>query len=174
MWLISTIDTEGVLSGTKVDLADGDYVRSDLAIHRCANGDDVCCERVKTSDASGCLSDKLRHLLQLLPDTLGSVERGDTTPRGCAPDLRSRLRRGREGEVTGEGKADGLPDKTLAAGSVIEDDVQTLWVDTHSQGIGRSEMLSSRATPPPLPLGIWTSRLLPWTVAYIPRASTEM
>ena len=40
--LISTIDNKGVLPGAEVDPADGDYVRGDLAIHRFANGDDIC------------------------------------------------------------------------------------------------------------------------------------
>ena len=85
MWLISTIDNEGVLPGTEVDLADCDYVRGNLAIHRCADGDDVCCERVRTSDASGYLSNKLRHLQQFLLDTLGSVERRDITHGVAVP-----------------------------------------------------------------------------------------
>ena len=66
-------------SATDVGLADGDTVRGDLAIHRFAGGDDVCCERVKAADVSGYLSDKLRHLQQFLPETHGSVKRGDTT-----------------------------------------------------------------------------------------------
>ena len=87
VWLISTTDNEGVLLGTEVDLADGDYVQGYLVTHRCADGDDVCCERVTTSDASGDLSDKLRQLQQFLPDTLGSVERGDTAPSGSLTKL---------------------------------------------------------------------------------------
>ena len=102
----------------------GHYVRGNLAIHRCAHGDDLCCERVWTSDASGYLSNKHRHLQQFLPDTFGSVERGDTTPRGCGLDLRSRLWTSRDGGVTGEVITDGLPDRTLAADSVVnENDV---------------------------------------------------
>ena len=53
VWLISTIDNEGVLLGTEVDLADNELRWGNLAIHHCANGDDVRCERVRTSDARG-------------------------------------------------------------------------------------------------------------------------
>ena len=131
VWLISTIDNEGVLLGTEVDLADNELRWGNLAIHHCANGDDVRCERVRTSDARGYLSNRLRHLQQFLPDTFDSVEKADTTPRGCSPDLQSRLRPSREGEVTGEGKTDGPLDKTFPASSVVEEhDVRTLWVDT--------------------------------------------
>ena len=73
-WLISTIDNEGVRQGTEVDLTDGDYIRGHLAIHCCANGDEVCCDRVKTSDTSGYLSDKLSpeiraHRMELIAGT---------------------------------------------------------------------------------------------------------
>ena len=58
------------------------------------------------------------------PTRFGSVERGDTTPRGCGLDLRSRLWTSRDGGVTGEVITDGLPDRTLAADSVVnENDV---------------------------------------------------
>ena len=99
VWLISTIGHEGARPSTEVDLADGDYVRGDLAIHR-ANGDDVCCERVITSDANGYLTNNLRQLQQFLPDTCGSVERGDTTPRVCGPNLRksSAVQQGRRSD----------------------------------------------------------------------------
>ena len=87
------------------------------------------------SDASGYLAEKLRHLRQLLPDSFGSTEKGDTAPRGRVPDFRSRLRPGVNGEETGDGKPDGPTDRTSAATPVIEeDDVRTLWVDTDSHG----------------------------------------
>ena len=38
MWLISTIDSVGVLLSTEVDVVDGDYVRVHLAIDCCAIG----------------------------------------------------------------------------------------------------------------------------------------
>ena len=77
--------------------------------------------------------------------------------------------------MTGEGQTVGPPDKTLAAGSVVEEDVRTLWTltDTGISG-SRSETQSSRAAPPPFPHGILTRRLLPKTVADKPRASTEI
>ena len=56
--LISTVDSAGILLGTKVDLSDGDHVRGDLAIHCCADGDNVCCCHAR-SDDSGYLSEKL-------------------------------------------------------------------------------------------------------------------
>ena len=98
--------------GAAGHFADGDHVRRDLGIHRCADGDDFCCERVKTADACGYLADKLRLLRQLLPNREESC---DTTLRCRAPDLRGRLRSGVVGAQKGEGKTDGLPDKTSAA-----------------------------------------------------------
>ena len=98
------------------------YVRGDLAVHRGADGDEVCCERVRTSDASGYISQKLRHVHQLLPDTFGSTGKGDTMPRARALDPRSRLWPGVDGEETLDGEHVGLPDKTSAATLVIEED----------------------------------------------------
>ena len=126
--------------GTDADLADGDFVRGDLSVHRCADGDDVNFGLVKTSDASWYLSDMLRHLQQLLPDTVDSVERGDTTPREAVPTLRS------------------------------------LRLDTDSHGNRwkpfRGAVFESYTST--FPLGMWMRRLMPWTLADIPRASTEM
>ena len=148
-WLISTIDSMGVLFGTEVDLVDGDTVGSDLAIHFCGNGDDVCCERVKTSDASGYLSNKLRHLRQFLPDTLVSVEKGDATPRGC----RSCLRPG----VTDDCEADRLLEKLVWLSRWLKRMMSERcgWTPTVTGIVGsRSEMQSLRAAPPPFQLGI--------------------
>ena len=73
---LSSIDNAGTPLGTEVDLAEGDYVRSDLTTEGYATGDDVCCERVTTSEASGCLDEKIKDLHRLLSDTLDATRRG--------------------------------------------------------------------------------------------------
>ena len=126
-------------------------------------GDDVCCGRVRTSDAGGHLSNKVRHLQQFLPGTLDPVERGDTTPRGCGPDLRSRLRPSRQGDGRGY-KHTGFLTKLWRPAWWLKRMMSELcgWTLTVIGMVGgRSKTQFSRATPPPFPRVIWTRRLLP-------------
>ena len=113
------VDSVVVLLGTEVGLADEDFVRGDLAIHRVAYGDDVCCERVKTSDASGYFGREAQTLAPTSPRHSWLGRKTRYYPSGLCSDLRGRPRLGVEGEESAGGEADGLLDNTSAAGEKV-------------------------------------------------------
>ena len=112
-----------------------------FATHRCAKGDDVCCERVRTSDASG---------VWVRSQTLAPI-----SPLHFWFDRKRRYHRSRL-------RPRSMMKRTSAAIRAIEDDdVRTLWVDTDSHGNRWKpfgEKQSTKATPPSF--GIWMRRLL--------------
>ena len=150
VWLIRTIDNEGVLPGTE----GGDCVQL-MATMSAGNGSG----RQMPAGICPTSSDSYNNSC---PTRLARLKERDY-PRVCGSDFWSRLRPSREDAMTGKGKTGPLT-KLLRLARWLKRMMSALcgWTLTTTGIVGsRSETQSSRATPPPFPHGIWTRPLLP-------------